>query len=206
MIGQLFPSPSVERRTLLVAGASAGMSATFAAPLVVGVDWRGAVAVRMEAPQRHPGRVRQRHGVLWCGVTFSARVTLPGTPSPGVHRHFRAGGDAWLPGWRAGALSALLTRAVYFAEDLFRKASHSLDVVASYRRPVRRLGRAASSRSALGVGYDTIRRLLQGDGLLGDLCRSAVGEIGYLDDFARLGRMGRRAGAIADDESSSAER
>src|SRR5215831_12044457 len=41
MIGQLFHLTSVERRTLLVAGASAGMSATFAAPLssvLIGVE------------------------------------------------------------------------------------------------------------------------------------------------------------------------
>src|SRR5438270_11943037 len=41
MIGQFFHLTSVERRTLLVAGASAGMSATFAAPLssvLIGVE------------------------------------------------------------------------------------------------------------------------------------------------------------------------
>ena len=62
MIAQFFHLTSVERSTLLVAGAAAGMSATFAAPLAAVLLGCRTAAVRMEASQRYSRGARQRDG------------------------------------------------------------------------------------------------------------------------------------------------
>ena len=76
-------------------------------------------------------------------------------------------------------LSALLTLGVYAAEDAFPEAADSLDVVAGDRRRGGRHGRLIFPQ-ALGVGYDTIGALLQGDVPRTMIARCPAGEIGHL--------------------------
>ena len=161
MIGQLFHLTSVERRTLLVAGASAGMSATFAAPLasvLIGVElllfeWkpRSAIPVALASATA----CAARRYLLGMGPLF------PVTPHP-AFIGFAGLGGCIIAGIAAGALSALLTLGVYAAEDLFRKLPIHWMWWPAIGGVFVGVGGLIFPQ-ALGVGYDTIARLLQGD-------------------------------------------
>src|SRR5437879_2935663 len=117
LIAQLFKLTSAERKTLLVAGAAAGMSATFAAPLaaiLLGVElllfeWKPRSFIRVALASATAAAAR--HFVIGPGPL------LPMAPHPAF-----VGVPALLAcavaGVLAGGLSALLTLAVYAAEDL----------------------------------------------------------------------------------------
>src|SRR5213594_1610449 len=112
MIAQLFHLTSTERKTLLVAGAAAGMSATFAAPVASVL-----LAVELMLFEWKPRSVSP---VALASVTAAAvrRHILglgPIFPVP-VHSTFIGAGGLLgcvIVGALAGALSALLTGAVY---------------------------------------------------------------------------------------------
>ncbi len=115
MIAQLFHLTSAERKTLLVAGAAAGMSATFAAPVasvllaveLLLFEWkpRSLIPVALASAWRRSATLSSR---VWPVVSSS------GTPA--IHRRKRTVGVC--PGGPSGGvLSALLTMSVYAAED-----------------------------------------------------------------------------------------
>ncbi|MGH9664287.1 MAG: chloride channel protein, partial [Bryobacteraceae bacterium] len=107
MIGQFFHFTSVERRTLLVAGASAGMAATFAAPLasvLIGVElllfeWKPRSAIPV-AVSCAAAAVARRY-LLGPGPLF------PVSPHPASIGLLGLGGCV-AAGLAAGVLSALL--------------------------------------------------------------------------------------------------
>ena len=161
MISQFFHLTSVERRTLLVAGASAGMSATFAAPLssvLIGVElllfeWkpRSAIPVALASATACVAR----RSLLGLGPLF------PVPPHPafiGLHGL----GGCIVAGLAAGALSALLTLGVYAAEDAFQKLPIHWMWWPAIGGVFVGLGGLIFPQ-ALGVGYDTIRSLLEGN-------------------------------------------
>jgi chloride channel protein, CIC family len=161
MIGQFFHLTSVERRTLLVAGAAAGMSATFAAPLasvLIGVElllfeWkpRSAIPVALASATAYVARCY----LLGLGPLF------PVPPHPAFVGLYGLGGCVFA-GLAAGALSALLTLGVYGAEDLFQKLPIHWMWWPAIGGVFVGLGGLIFPQ-ALGVGYDTIRELLQGN-------------------------------------------
>ena len=122
LIAQFFHLTSAERKTLLVAGAAAGMSATFAAPLAAVL-----LAVELLLFEWKP---RSFIPVALASVAAAARAPatcsgsaplFPVPPHAAVHRRRRR----WLGcvarrRCSAGALSALLTGAVYASEDAFQ--------------------------------------------------------------------------------------
>jgi chloride channel protein, CIC family len=161
LIAQFFHLTSAERKTLLVAGAAAGMSATFAAPVasvILGVElllfeWKprslipvALASVTADALRRH---------LLGLGPVFPVP---PHTMAIGVP----ALAACLLVGLLGGVASALLTQAVYASEDAFAHlpihwmwwpAIGGLVIgVGGYIFP-----------QALGVGYDVIAGLLQGN-------------------------------------------
>jgi H+/Cl- antiporter ClcA len=161
MIAQLFHLTAAERKTLLVAGAAAGMSATFAAPLAsvfLAVELllfelkpRSLVPVVLASVSA----AFVRRGLLGAGPIFplpDAAFTL--TPVALV-------GCAGL-GLAAGGLSALLTAAVYASEDAFLglKKLHWMWWPAIGGLVVGLGGLVCPQ--ALGVGYDQIQALLTG--------------------------------------------
>ena len=80
LFAQLFHLSAAERKTLLVAGAAAGMTAIFAHAGRGGAAGGRAAAVRMEAAQLHPGgRGRGRRGRC-CACRCSARADLSRSP------------------------------------------------------------------------------------------------------------------------------
>jgi CBS domain-containing protein len=161
MVAQLFHLTSAERRTLLVAGAAAGMSATFASPVAAVLlsvelllfEWKPRSFVPVALASATAAAVRPY--LLGAGPLFP---TAPRTALVGPLVLLAC----VVAGVLAGALSALLTQAVYAAEDLFAKLKVHWMWWPALGGLVVGLGGLAFPQ-ALGVGYDTIGGLLQGD-------------------------------------------
>jgi len=161
MIAQLFHLSSSERKTLLVAGAAAGMSATFASPVAAAL-----LAVELLLFEWKP---RSFIPVALASVTAAAtrRYILGMGPLFPVPSHPAFIGPWGLlgclaVGLLAGALSSLLTVMVYAAEDVFRL----LPIHWMWWPPIGGLVIGLGGLilpQALGVGYDTIGALLQGE-------------------------------------------
>jgi H+/Cl- antiporter ClcA len=161
MIAQFFHFTSMERRTLLVAGAAAGMSATFAAPLasvmlaveLLLFEWKPRSAIPVALASAAACAVRRY--ILGLGPLF------PVSPHP-VFIGAAGLAGCVVAGVAAGALSALLTLGVYATEDLFKK----LPIHWMWWPAIGGLFVGIGGLifpQALGVGYDTIAMLLQGD-------------------------------------------
>ncbi len=164
MIAQFFHLTSLERRTLLVAGAAAGMSATFASPLAAVLlavelllfEWKPRSLIPVAIASVVAAATRRY--IIGMGPLFP-------TPPHAVFIGPQGLMGCILVGLLAGALSALLTLAVYAAEDAFQKLPiHWMwwPIIGGFVVGVGGL----IFPQALGVGYDTIGSLLQGDVLL----------------------------------------
>jgi H+/Cl- antiporter ClcA len=161
LVAQLFHLTDTERKTLLVAGAAAGMSATFASPLaaaLLGVElllfeWKPRSFVPVAVASVVAYFARQY--LLGPGPIFPvaphAAVTTPG--------FFAA---CALVGLAAGTLSSLLTSMVYAAEDAFARLPIHWMWWPAIGGLVVGIGGWFFPR-ALGVGYETIGALLRGD-------------------------------------------
>ncbi len=165
MIAQLFHLTSAERKILLVAGAAGGMSATFASPVAAVLlavelllfEWkpRSLVPVALSSAVA----AIMRYYLLGPGPLFP---TPPHTAFIGVGGFL----GCVLVGLLAGALAALLTMAVYASEDLF----HLLPIHWMWWPAIGGLIIGIGGLifpQALGVGYDMIGRLLQGNATTG---------------------------------------
>ena len=160
MIAQLFHLTSAERKTLLVAGAAGGMSATFASPVAAVLlavelllfEWkpRSLVPVALASAV---AAVARRY-ILGFGPLFPV-------PEHPLHIGPEALLGCALVGLLAGMLSALLTISVYAAEDAFQKLKIHWMWWPAIGGLAIGLGGLIFPQ-ALGVGYDTIGALLQG--------------------------------------------
>jgi chloride channel protein, CIC family len=161
LIAQFFHLTSAERKTLLVAGAAAGMSATFASPVAAVLlavelllfEWkpRSMIPVALASATAAAGR----RYIIGLGPLF------PVPPHPAFIGPQGLAGCV-LAGLLAGALSALLTGLVYAAEDLFQRLPIHWMWWPAIGGLVIGLGGYVFPQ-ALGVGYDTIGSLVQGD-------------------------------------------
>src|SRR5437867_12325013 len=160
MIAQLFHLTNAERKTLVVAGAAVGMSATFAAPVasvllaveLLLFEWkpRSLVPVALASVVAD---VMRRY-ILGFGPMFSV-------PRHPLHIGPLSLLGCALAGLLAGCLSALLTLSIYKVEDRFQK----LPIHWMWWPLVGGLAVGLGGMifpQALGVGYDTIATLLQG--------------------------------------------
>jgi chloride channel protein, CIC family len=161
MIAQLFHLTSAERKTLLVAGAAAGMSATFAAPVasvllaveLLLFEWkpRSLIPVALASAM---AAVLRRY-ILGFGPLFPVSEHPLFIGPKGL-------AGCVLVGLLAGVLSALLTLSVYAAEDAFQH----LPIHWMWWPAIGGLAIGLGGLifpQALGVGYDTIGGLLQGN-------------------------------------------
>ena len=161
VIAQLFHLTAAERKTLLVAGAAAGMSATFATPVAAVLlavelllfEWKPRSAIPVALASATAGAARRY--ILGLGPLF-----------PVPHHAIFIGPEGLagcvIAGLLAGGLSALLTLGVYGAEDAFKKLPIHWQWWPAIGGLAVGLGGLIFPQ-ALGVGYDTIRALLQGD-------------------------------------------
>jgi H+/Cl- antiporter ClcA len=161
VIAQFFHLTSAERKTLLVAGAAAGMSATFAAPVAAVL-----LAVELLLFEWKP-RSLVPVALASAAAAAARRYLLGMGPLFPVAQHPAFIGPEGLAGCviagvLAGGLSALLTGAVYAAEDAFGHVPIHWMWWPAIGGLVVGLG-GLFFPQALGVGYDTIGALLQGD-------------------------------------------
>jgi len=161
MIAQLFHLTSAERKTLLVAGAAGGMSATFASPVAAVL-----LAVELLLFEWKP-RSLIPVALASAVAAVARRYILGFGPLFPVPEHPLFIGPQGLLGCAlvgilAGGLSALLTISVYAAEDAFQRLKIHWMWWPALGGLAIGLGGLIFPQ-ALGVGYDTIGALLQGN-------------------------------------------
>ncbi len=159
IFAQMFNLSSAERKTLLVAGAAAGMSATFNSPVAAMLlavelllfEWKPRSFIPVSIASMVAAALRPM--ILGGGALFPI-PTPPDLPAYGLL--FCAG-----LGIMSGLFSGLLTQMVYKCEDAFAKLPiHWMwwPVLGGFAVGLGGL----IEPHALGVGYDNIAALLQG--------------------------------------------
>jgi H+/Cl- antiporter ClcA len=165
LIAQWMHVTDAERTTLLVAGAAAGMSATFATPVAAILlavelllfEWRPRSLVPVAIASATAGILR----VYWLGV--GPLFQMPAISN--THRVTFAVG-ALLLGALMGLVSAAMSRMMYAFEDLFEH----LHVHWMWWPALGGIGIGVGGLffpRGLGVGYDNIAELLQGHATIG---------------------------------------
>jgi len=161
LLGQLLPMSDSERTTLLVAGAAAGMSATFACPLAAVLlavelllfEWRPRSLVPVAVASVTAGALRRF--LLGPGPIFPM---LPTT----VPMHHMAMIGALVVGIIAAILSTGLSRILYAVEDMFEHLPMHWMWWPAIGGVVVGIG-GLIFPPALGVGYGVIQKLVTDD-------------------------------------------
>lgn len=174
LFAQLFRLSSAERKTLLVAGAAAGMTAVFGTPIasvllaveLLLFEWKP----RSFVPVAVGSIVAQvcRPWLIGSGALFPY-LGVPLLPWWGL-------GLCALVGITAGLQSSLMTICLYAVEDLFRKLPIHWMWWPALGGVVVGIG-GWLDPSVLGVGYDNIRALLAGGFGLHDAAALLVGKM-----------------------------
>lgn len=175
MLAQALHVTSAERKTLLVAGAAAGMAAVFATPIAAVL-----LAVELLLFEWKP----RSFIPVACAAATAAAVRVPllggGPLFAGAPHHLLSGQElaiALIVGVVAGFASALLTGMVYAAEDAFLKLRFHWMWWPMIGGLVVGIGGYFEPR-ILGVGYDVIHDVLAGHivgaALIGILIGKAV--------------------------------
>ena len=160
IIGQVLKVTSSERKALLVAGAAAGMAATFNTPVAAVLlavelllfEWRPRSLIPVGVASVAATVVR------WTVLGNSPLFPVPSTPTPDATTVL----SGVAVGLIAGFASTALTYAVYAAEDAFRKLPIHWMWWPAIGGLVIGVGGLVAPR-ALGVGYDSINLLLLGN-------------------------------------------
>lgn len=173
LVAQLFHLSAAERKTLLVAGAAAGMSAVFATPVAAAL-----LAVELLLFEWKP---RSFIPVALASVVAAAlRVPLLGAgPIFPVSPHGNLGAAELLAalavGITAGLGSGLLTAMVYACEDWFQRLPIHWMWWPALGAVVVGIGGIIDPR-VLGVGYQTIHALMRGEVVGGMLMGLLIGK------------------------------
>jgi len=161
LIAQLLQMSDAERTVLLVAGAAAGMSATFLAPfsaILLAVElllfeWRPRSLVPVSVASVVAAAVRR--------LLLGANPIFPMPSNSGPVSHSVMLG-AVAAGVAAAVMALILTKGVHFFEEMFEK----LPIHWMWWPAIGGLGIGLGGwifPSALGVGYPVIQRLLNGE-------------------------------------------
>jgi CIC family chloride channel protein len=161
MAAQFFHLTSTERKTLLVAGAAGGMSATFASPIAAAMlaaelllfEWKPRSLIPVALASATAAVVRRY--LLGFGPLFPVPVHPANVSPEGLL--FCA-----VAGLLAGGLACLLTNFVYWSEDGF----HKLPIHWMWWPAIGGLLIGIGGLlfpQALGVGYGTIGNLIESD-------------------------------------------
>ena len=159
ILAQALKLTADERKTLLVAGAAAGMAATFNAPLasvllaveLLLFEWRPRSLV--------PVGAAVTVAVVCRGWLLGTAPVFPVTDL--VHPGPAAIGLSLIPGLTGGLLAIAATGLVYLAEDAFKKLPFHWMWWPAIGGAIIGVGGLIEPR-ALGVGYDVIDQLLTG--------------------------------------------
>jgi CIC family chloride channel protein len=159
MVAQAFHLSSAERKTLLVAGAAAGMSATFASPIAAVLlafelllfEWKPRSFVPVALASATAAVARRT--LLGAGPLFPILHAVAINPKVLL--------GCVVVGLSAGALAAAMTMSVYAAEDRFSRLRLHWMWWPALGGLVVGLGGIVCPR-ALGVGYEQIGLLLGG--------------------------------------------
>jgi CIC family chloride channel protein len=159
LIAQMLPVSDSERKTLLVAGAAAGMTTVFGTPIAAIM-----LAVELLLFEWTP---RSFVPVAAAAIVAEVERTALGLPAPLFP--FTGGMDVslvallcWMAvGLMSGLLSGVLTRLVYACEDAFTKLPIHWMWWPMLGGVVVGIGGLIDPR-ALGVGYGNIQQMLQG--------------------------------------------
>jgi chloride channel protein, CIC family len=161
MVAQMFHMTSAERKTLLVAGAAAGMSATFAAPISAVL-----LAIELLLFERKPRSIIPVAVASATAALLRQYLLGQGPLFPAVLHNSFISPLALLCCAVAGAICGLiaipLSNSVYMFEDLFGKLPIHWMWWPAVGGLVVGLGGLVFPQ-ALGVGYDVIGQLVQGD-------------------------------------------
>jgi H+/Cl- antiporter ClcA len=172
MIAQVFHLTSAERKTLLVAGAAAGMSATFAAPLAATLLAVELLLFELKPRSLVPVALASgtaalvRHVLLGNGPLFP--VHAHAFTAPGLIAGAELIGGCVVVGLLAGVTAALMTASVYVAEDAFKRLPWHWAWWPALGGIAVGIG-GLICPSALGVGYDVIADTLAGHALWRDV-------------------------------------
>jgi H+/Cl- antiporter ClcA/predicted transcriptional regulator len=159
LFAQFFHLSAAERKTLLVAGAAAGMTAIFGTPVAAVLMAVELLLFEWRPRSFIPVAIGAIVSICWRPMLFGAGPLFPA--------HFPAG----LPWWGLGACaglgvviglqSAALTKLLYLIEDFFEHLPIHWMWWPAIGGLIVGLGGMIEPR-ALGVGYDVIRDLLSG--------------------------------------------
>lgn len=160
VFSQFLRLSSMERKTLLVAGAAAGMAATFNSPVSAVLLSVELLLFEWKPRSLIPVAMASVTATLLRGLLISTSpiFPIPLTPVPNAGIVFFAA----LVGIAAGSAATVLTYAVYSAEDAFRKLPIHWMWWPLMGGLVIGVGGIFAPR-ALGVGYNTIDALLLGN-------------------------------------------
>lgn len=160
IMAQFLKLTADERKALLVAGATAGMAATFNAPLasillaveLLLFEWRPRSFL--------PVVTAVVVATLMRGILMGTNAIFP-MPDPHVILNFHISIYCLLAGVGGGLLAVVATEMVYFSEDTFKKLPIHWMWWPAIGGLIIGIGGLFEPR-ALGVGYDVIADLLQG--------------------------------------------
>ena len=171
LIGQLIPTTASERKTLLAAGAAAGMAATFGSPVSAVLISIELLLFEFRARSIIPVALASATaaGVRWAFEGSHAVFPMPDLVQPG--------GEALalyiLIGAVIGLISVVVTRMVYAIEDAFEHLPiHWMWWPAIGGVAVGAVGYFFPR--TLGVGYDNISDIISGNLLIGAVGRLAL--------------------------------
>lgn len=159
IVAQVFHLTAAERKTLLVAGAAGGMSATFATPVAAVLLAVELLLFELKPRSLIPVALASAVAVLFRPFFMEAAPLFPvqhaGRLDPTILL------SSGLVGLSSGVLALLLTWAVYTMEDLFHRLPFHWMWWPAIGGLAVGIGGFFQPR-ALGVGYDIIRELVTG--------------------------------------------
>ena len=160
IIAQVFHLTAAERKTLLVAGAAGGMSATFNTPMAAVLLAVELLLFEWKPRSLIPVALASAVAAAAAAVPARRRADVPGRGASGSCRRPTCWRRSSSACWRA-LLALLLTVAVYAAEDAFHRLPIHWMWWPAIGGLVVGVGGLIQPR-ALGVGYDIIDELLTG--------------------------------------------
>ena len=197
LIAQWIKLTDAERTTLLVAGAAAGMSATFATPLAAILLAVELLLFELRPRSLVPVAIASATAAVLRGYLLGPGPLFPMPAITGIDPLPTAVGSLIL-GAVLGLVAAAMSGMMYAFEDMFER----LPLHWMWWPALGGLGIGIFGLifpRGLGVGYDNIAQLLRGNAPLETDSRNHSGQIAHVGVLARFGNFGGSSCAAAHD-------